>query len=371
MKRITIIGAGPSGSHAAKLLAEQGHQVRVFEEHPCIGKPVQCTGIVTKPFQDIMGTDDQSFVINKIDTIRIFAPNSNSIEFKFKHADWIIDRTKFDQTLAKRAQDAGATYYTQHHFLGFKKKKLGGMDVQIKDTAHKRTLEVETDILIGADGPSSSVAKSAGILGKREYFFGVQPIIEFENDNAIEVYPAKTGFCWVTPIGKNKAKAGIAAHQNANSQLKAFMTKRFGESYQKIIIETEGGLVPVFNPKQKVEKDNVYLIGDASSAAKATTAGGIIQGLLCAQALADSFSQKKSYQKLWQERLGKEMDMHLRIRKMLNKFTDKDYNNIVEMLKNKKTKNILETYSRDYPTAFAIKLAAAEPRLLLYLRYMI
>ncbi len=370
VKRIAIIGAGPAGNQSAYLLAKAGHHVTVFEEHHIIGKPVQCTGIVTSPFQQALGDTDESFVVNKIDSIRIYSPDGNSIEFKFKHADWIVDRTAFDQYLCHRAQKAGATYQTGQHFISYHQDN-GSLRLTLKDTNTGRTHEQETDILIGADGPQSSVASAAGLLGNRRFFFGVQPVMREENNNVIEVYPAKTGFCWVTPISKHTVKAGIAAQMQANQQLKAFMLHRFGENYKEQLIETEGGLVPVYNPRQRVQHDNVYLVGDASTAVKATTAGGIIQALIGAQAIATSINEHKNYQKLWQQKLGKDMYLSLTIRRMLNKFKDKDYNNAVAWLKKPKTKTILEMYSRDYPSQFVFKLMLSEPRLLSYARYLI
>ena len=48
---ISIIGAGPSGSHLACLLSKHD-DVNVYEEHSEIGKPVQCTGLVTSSIKD-------------------------------------------------------------------------------------------------------------------------------------------------------------------------------------------------------------------------------------------------------------------------------------------------------------------------------
>jgi len=46
MKRwhMVIIGAGPAGSHAAKVAAENGLQVLLLEEHAAIGQPRHCPG---------------------------------------------------------------------------------------------------------------------------------------------------------------------------------------------------------------------------------------------------------------------------------------------------------------------------------------
>jgi digeranylgeranylglycerophospholipid reductase len=41
-----IVGAGPAGSTVAYGLARAGHRVLVLEEHPRVGYPVQCAGLV-------------------------------------------------------------------------------------------------------------------------------------------------------------------------------------------------------------------------------------------------------------------------------------------------------------------------------------
>ena len=71
---ITIIGAGPIGCYAAYLLAKQGYNVDVYENHPQIGAPIQCTGILTSDF-DEFGFSMDSFLVNTIEKIEVYSPN--------------------------------------------------------------------------------------------------------------------------------------------------------------------------------------------------------------------------------------------------------------------------------------------------------
>ena len=51
---IIIIGAGPVGCFLGGLLAKNGKEVKIYEEHDSIGKPLHCTGIITEELGKIV-----------------------------------------------------------------------------------------------------------------------------------------------------------------------------------------------------------------------------------------------------------------------------------------------------------------------------
>ncbi|MGH7431616.1 MAG: FAD-dependent oxidoreductase, partial [Candidatus Methylomirabilales bacterium] len=46
MHDVIVVGAGPAGSQTAASLAQRGYTVLVLEEHPQIGVPTNCSGLI-------------------------------------------------------------------------------------------------------------------------------------------------------------------------------------------------------------------------------------------------------------------------------------------------------------------------------------
>ena len=128
-------------------------------------------------------------------------------------------------------------------------------------------------------------------------------------------------------------------------------------------MEYQSGLIPIYNSQTKIQKGNIFLLGDAASQVKATTYGGIIPHLISAQKLKEAIKENKNYEELLIP-VKKELDLSLKLRKIMNKFTENDYNSLIEILSKKSAKNILETFDRDHPSKFIFKLALAQPKLL-------
>jgi len=347
---ISIIGAGPAGCRAAYILEKQGLEVNVYEKNKEIGKPVQCTGIVSDAFLKVM-KPDKSFITNKITKTRIYAPNKVSIEIDLK-PNFILDRVKFDNYLAKKAKKHGAKFHLGSEFVDFK-------DGVAKIKQENDFKEIKPDILIGADGPTSQVNKVC-IGNKPEFFVGAQARIYLDNDNAVEFYPGIGDFAWVVPESKKIARVGLVTRKNAN--LKEFLTNRIGKNYKSKVIDYQGGVVPLYDPNVKIVKNNVFLVGDAASMVKATTAGGIIQGLIGAEALADAISNNKDYEKLWRQKLNKDLKVSLMLRKMMDQFSSKDYNDLIKLFNKKDFRKVLEKRDRDNALGLVFHLGLASLR---------
>ena len=79
---IIIIGAGPVGCKVGELTAKSGLKVLILEEHPEIGEPVQCAGLVSHRIFKLSKVS-RKVVVNKIKKARFYCSN-NYMELKSK-----------------------------------------------------------------------------------------------------------------------------------------------------------------------------------------------------------------------------------------------------------------------------------------------
>ncbi len=362
MDKVAVIGAGPIGCYTAYLLAKEGYRVAIFENHPKVGSPIQCTGILTNDY-DKLGFPLDPYLVHIIDSIDVFSPN-NKVTVKQK--DYIICRNKFDNYFANLAIDAGAKLHLNHTLLG----KENGFLI-IKDTFQDKVKKIQADIVIGADGPLSPTAKAYAFYHpERDNYFGVQATVEGDfSEKTIKTYFGNDIcpglFAWICPESNTKARVGLAMKKNSRKYFDDFMGK-----FNFTAVDIQAGAIPVYQPKQLLRKENCYLVGDASTYVKATTLGGLVPALQQAQILVDCIVNKKDYSKEITP-IRKQMVMHLKIQKMFSKFSDKDWDRLVGYVAKPKIQRVFEKYTRDNPIPLVINALLREPRFMLFGKYLI
>ncbi|RMF54540.1 NAD(P)/FAD-dependent oxidoreductase [Candidatus Woesearchaeota archaeon] len=340
---ISVIGAGPAGCHYASLAKDD---VTIFEEHEKVGFPVQCTGILTGSIFRVLDDVPKDIIVSKIKTFRIIAPNKKQIDIDLDQPNLVVDRGKFDRFLMQKAIDNGAKILMGHRFLGYEEK--GGKFI-IKTNKGL----FKSDMLVGADGPRSAVARAAGIYGEREFLQGLQARVYYKGEPGVsEVRLGLGEFAWVVPENERIARVGVIG-------------KNVGADYKKLvgdckIIENQHGIIPLYNPKQKLRKGNVFLIGDAATQVKATTYGGIIYGLLAGKMLAED---PENYEKNFNKKLGKDLWLSLQMREAMNNMSEKECDELIEVFRKHDNRKILEKYDRDFPSRFIVQLLLKEKSL--------
>jgi digeranylgeranylglycerophospholipid reductase len=357
--KIAIIGGGPIGCYAAYLLAKEHHDVSIYENHSQIGAPIQCTGILTSSF-DEFNIPVEEFLVNTITKIDVNSPNKS---LTVKQKDYVVCRIKFDQYLARMAENGGAKIFVNHSF-----QRKEGNNLIIK---HKQE-EISTtpDLVIAADGPLSPTAKAYGFYHKaRENYFGIQATVEgnFE-PHTIKTYFGESIcpglFAWITPESSTTARVGLAMKKDSRKYFDKFM-KQHGFKVK----EMQAGTIPVYHPKQKIKHGNCYVVGDASSYVKATTLGGIVPAMKQVEIVVDCIKDGKDVEKELKP-VKRKLWTHLKVQKMFDKFSDKDWDTLIHYVNQPKIQKVFERYTRDNPIPLITFALLKEPRFIKFTKHI-
>src|SRR6266581_1872409 len=158
---VIVVGSGPAGATAARYAARRGLKVLLVDKLNEIGVPVQCGEYVAHNeevraiFPTVTDLDDLMQVpyrVREIDTpvIRIWSPNGRRYDIPFK--GFTVRRDRMDQGIAAQAMHEGAELMTETTV-----HRVHGEDVETNHgTFHAK-------VVIGSDGPRSTVAKSVGL----------------------------------------------------------------------------------------------------------------------------------------------------------------------------------------------------------------
>lgn len=336
---MAVIGAGPAGSTAAEVAAAHGAEAILIEKKSEIGTPVQCGGFLPEAHElkglmpgavlpSTLVEIPERCILHRTKLQRLYAPSGKYKEFSVDGR--VLDRRAFDRYLAYRAVRAGSKVLTATRAeLKSGELKLSG---HFSDT-------IRPKVVIGADGPSSGVAKSIGTpLGEMgiclEYEMAGVEIDVAATEMYFGTRCAPGGYAWIIPLGQDIANVGVGVRSSYMGKIKLpQVLNRFIEDHplasKKLrhgqILSVMRGLVPAGGTAGAIKKDNVLLAGDSAGHVMATSGGGIplamvagrIAGEVAAGYVKDQASLK-DYGPCIQEEFGHELGRSVQIRRMVD-----------------------------------------------------
>jgi digeranylgeranylglycerophospholipid reductase len=362
---IDIIGGSAAGLFAGYLLAREGKRVRLFDANDVLNVDSR-TLITTSRLSEALGFFPHEAVINQIDRIDLYSPR-RSVSIPMQEPDLVVERAAVVRLLARKAVDAGVELRGGCKLIDMKSGH-NSLTITIRDTHRDRTEEFKSKTLIGADGISSRVAKTATRNG-HETTPLLQAIVELPRGarpGTTQVWfePADTRyFYWLIPQSETHAAVGFIAEEGktARSKLERFLG-RIGLK----AVEMQSARIPSYmhstRPWRRIAGCDVYLIGDAAAQVKVTTVGGLVTGLRGARAAANAILRGSDYMKELRS-LRRELSLHLIIRNLLNRFHAADYDRLLGLL-NEKTIHLLGMYNRDQAARMVCRILVAQPRFL-------
>lgn len=391
---VAIVGGGPAGCFAAGLLAKRGFDVVVVEEHGEVGNPACCAGIVGAEGFEELGIKPGRWVMGKLRRAVIYPPSNQPIELTRGQVEaFVIDRAEFDHSLAKEAAGAGATFLL--------KTRCVGLNLGREPVLKLRGIEggeISARLVVGADGPASIVARSAGLIKSDRHIRCAQAEFSAElSADTAEIYFghsfAPGFFGWQVQAG-DVCRVGLGCTEgNPPQMLRSFIEKHPVAS-KKLVGGRVMNICAGFIPEPLTRKpfaDRVLLVGDAAGHTKPLTGGGIYVGISCAKlacevatrALEAEPSEKalRPYERAVRDRFGKEFELGVRARRALEQMNDEDLDTMLGLLEREDIRElVLQNFDFDRHHKLIRALMTKAPgilrelglkRILKYARYLV
>ena len=361
---VIVVGGSAAGLLTAAKVAAGGREVRVLDARAGLD-PTPRSLIVTHHFREQLREVASSSIVNEIRRFELFT-DGRSAEVALRRPDLIIERARLIPALADEASKSGAKLSFDSHFLGLAPNSRG-LRLEV-ETRGKRE-EIHADSVVGADGATSRVGRSAGWPAVETVPL-VQAIVRLPKDcrpdtTRVWFVPDDTPyFYWLIPENESRGALGIIGEgsgQETKKRIERFLEKKGMEP-----LEWQGARIPVYRKWVPVERQvgsgSVFLVGDAAAQVKVTTVGGIVTGFRGAQGVADALLGARKSGEL--RALRRELDTHWLIRKTLHHFQQKDYSYLVDLL-NSATRESLGEIHRDHSTRLLWTVLRRQPRLVL------
>jgi geranylgeranyl reductase len=326
--KVIVVGANCGGSVAAGDLAATGAEVLMLERDVKRKKP--CGGAIPPRAVSEFGIP-RSIIERKVTRAAIISPSGGTVEMDVRGTvaaddDYIIMLTReiLDRTLREKAQQAGAEL-REAAFVSQEPQSDGTIRVKIRHR-DEREEYVNCDILIGADGAGSTVAKSVGRPAVR-HASAIQERLELPAEgmeyyqNRAELYLgddiSPDFYGWVFPKSDHVAVGTGCRPEHANRSY-AFLEGVKARAGSKLRgakrILLEGHPLPM-NRNKKLVFGRTLLVGDAGGMVAHTSGEGIYfamaAGRLAAQTVVGfaGYNDKLAmYEKRWQKRYGAMFD---------------------------------------------------------------
>jgi digeranylgeranylglycerophospholipid reductase len=387
---LVIIGAGPAGSVTAKYAVKNGAKVIMLEKRQEIGAPVRCgEGLSLEGRLDTVDIRiDPKAIARDIDGARIISPKGYCLKVgKERAGDECganIHRDVFDKGLAEDAGDAGADIMvkTMATELLFKNGKPAG----VKAKHMGETFNINSKIVVGADGFESKIGRMAGIDTTLkpsdintcfEYFMvGIEPRPSYNDFYIGNIAPG--GYIWVFPKQDDTANIGIGVNlAKLNKIDDVGMAKKFLDKFiadhpelkcGKPIKEIAGAISCSMPIDQTVD-DGIMLVGDAARHIDPLTGGGIVNGILagriCGEVAAEAVQKGDlskeflmAYDKGWRREFEDKLIRNYLAKEKLVTLDDEVFDNVLEALQGMDiehvtTLNILRAVQSKYPELVA------------------
>jgi len=328
---ILVVGAGPSGSTAARLLAQAGLKVLLIDK-ASFPRDKACGSWVNlkifDTFPELKPFSEQLLEAPFYGTVYLSPDLKRRAEYQHTSpVGYVTTRLKFDMGLKQLAVQGGAQF--EKNGVHSVRVENQGVSVQLNDGA-----EYRGQILIGADGANSRIARQLGmfsVLENRETLFAIDEDIPLPEETIAEFFGGRpslyicfgyedVGYAWIYPK-KRHINLGVGGGRARGREASRLYLQWVEDLKKHGIVPAavkSGKFLGAYDPmaralRRRTVGQRTLLVGDAAGFVTGTAAEGIYWGMVSAKLAVQVAIQAlrtgqvdevlPTYERLWQKQL--------------------------------------------------------------------
>lgn len=271
---VLCVGLGPAGARAAAAAARAGVTVVAIDRRRRAGLPVQCAEFVPA----LIGSSVHALAGSVRQSIRAMETRieADTPDLTDPFPGQMLDRAAFDAALVAEAAAAGADCR-----FGVAVRAIGrDGTVTLSDATR-----VRASVLIGADGPRSTVGRAVGSVNRRLVETRQITVPLCSPHDATDIFLSRDipgGYGWLFPK-RDVANVGAGVDPDHRGMLKDIVDALHAKLADagrvgRNVLAITGGAIPVggmLKPTATLGATRVLLAGDAAGLANPVTGAGI------------------------------------------------------------------------------------------------
>jgi len=309
---VIVVGLGPAGATAAFELSRRGFSVLAIEK-ATMPRYKPCGGALSAKIENILDNSFKNVVERTIHGICLSFKGEEEIHYLSKlPIAYMVMRDRFDWYLANNAMHAGA-------------KIIKGRVVKLKEQSNKVVVTTDKEryyanMVIGADGVGSVVARNLGLKLKRRFAYLVEGEVKVKNSDRtfselrFDFGLIPHGYGWVFPKAEHLS-VGVGGIGRVE------LLHYYSEFLRTYIPHSDSyflrrAILPVFDGKSRISSRRCLLIGDAASLVDPLLGEGIYYAILSARIAAEVMAggyNPKEYEKRISDEIYSEFSYAKRI----------------------------------------------------------
>ncbi|MEW6070298.1 MAG: NAD(P)/FAD-dependent oxidoreductase, partial [Candidatus Thermoplasmatota archaeon] len=295
-------------------------------------------------------------IVNEPRGVRIYSPSLKFAEITLAEGASsslvMVERKNLEKKLAVQVANKGAKIVTKARAIRVLKENnfVKGVVVNHLGTEY----ELTSKIVIACDGPTSSIARSAGLNVYRT-IESFDSCVQFQlanidiDERIAEIYLGSSspgGYIWILPKGKGFANVGLGVNGKFGSRALKYLNE-FVENDKRLrngsVIEVNAGIVPLGGAAEKLVANGLMIVGDAARQVNPLTGGGMVfairAGVAAGKVAIEAIGKKDysesfllKYEKIWNKEIGKWFPVFKKLQELVLKLPERELDELISSI---------------------------------------